>query len=326
MAAPAVRAQGGADAPYPDARPSKGVTVEWMPRPSLNVARGGLTGTTHAVTYAIGGFTSGFGAELDSMEELDPVRGRWRPVAPMPTARGNPAAAAVRRDVYVFGGFVRDKALDVVEVFDPRSGRWRTGRPLPAARGGAAAAAIGGRIYVVGGFDDADRATATVFSYDPRTDTWDTVHPMGTRRGLLKVADLNGHLYAIGGVDDSRTFLSTVERYDAGSDRWQPVAPLLTGRGNPGVAVAGRHVFVIGGAGPAGPLRTTERYDARADRWHELEPLLAVGRASLSAAVTTGGRGNDRGAFLVAFGGFEVDGGPPIASARVEALRVDTAG
>jgi hypothetical protein len=80
--------------------------------------------------------------------------------------------------------------------------------------------------------------------------------------------------------------------------------------------VAGRHIFVVGGAGSAGPLRTTERYDARADRWRVLEPLLAVGRVSLSAAVATG----DRRALLVAFGGFELDGGPPVASARVEAL------
>src|SRR5258708_2624935 len=76
-----------------------GTAVQWAPRPSLHVARGGLTGATQGETYAIVGFTTGFSAELDSVEELDPVDGQWRPVTPMPTARGNPAAAAARGEV-----------------------------------------------------------------------------------------------------------------------------------------------------------------------------------------------------------------------------------
>jgi N-acetylneuraminic acid mutarotase len=239
--------------------------------PSLNVARGGLIDATRGTTYAIGGFTTGFGAELDAVEELDPAHGRWRLVAPMPTARGNPAAAAARGKVYVFGGFVRDKTVDVVEVFDAQVGRWRTGRPLPGARGGAGAAAVGGR-------------------------------------------------------DDNQVDQSAVERYDPATDRWHTMAPLLTARGNPGVAVATRHLFVVGGASPGGPLRTTERYDVRADRWHTLDPLLPVGRASLSAAyVTDGDPGHGHRNLLIAFGGFTVAGGPPTASARVEALPVASA-
>ena len=288
-------------------------TERWQARPSLNVARGGLIGTTTGITYAIGGFTSGFGAELDSVERLDPASGHWRLIAPMPTARGNPAAATVRRDVYVLGGFVGDKTVDVVEILD--GARWRRGRPLPGARGGAAAAAIGDRLYVVGGFDAAGNATAAVSVYDVHDDAWHDAHPMRAPRGLLKAEVLDGHLHAIAGTVDVQVFQTTVERYDPAADRWHTVAALRTGRGNPGVAASGdRHIFVVGGASPDGPQRTTEVYDPRADRWRTLDPLLAVGRGSLSAAVDDD--------LLMAFGGFELTAGTPTASARVEAIRV----
>jgi N-acetylneuraminic acid mutarotase len=295
------------------------VDTSWVPRPPLNVARGGLTSATltntpdRGRTYAIGGFTTGFDTELDSVEVLDPERGRWHPIAPMRTARGNAAASVTRDGVFVFGGFARGKPLDVVEILDLASGRWRAGRPLPGVRGGAGAAAIGELSYVVGGFDADDRATGAVFAYDPHADTWRDCRPMRVKRGLLKVAALSGYLYAVGGAGDGRTFQAAVERYDPATDTWQATAPLSTGRGNPGVAVAGSHIVVVGGVGAGGALRTSERYDARTDRWHAMDPLLAAGRGSLAAAYVGGGR-------LVAFGGFEPTGGTPTASARVEAL------
>ncbi|GAA2656265.1 Kelch repeat-containing protein [Paractinoplanes durhamensis] len=288
-------------------------TERWQARPSLNVARGGLIGTTTGTTYAIGGFTSGFGTGLDSVERLDPAGGHWRLIAPMPTARGNPAAATVRGDVYVLGGYADDKILDVVEILD--GDRWRTGRPLPGARGGAAAAAIGDRLYVVGGFDATDNATTAVSVYDVHNDAWHDAHPMRTARGLLKAEVLDGHLYAIGGTVDVQVFQATVERYDPAADRWHTVAPLHTGRGNPGVAAdGGRRIFVVGGASANGPLRTTEVYEPHADRWRTLDPLLTVGRASFSAAVHDD--------LLVAFGGFELTADTPTASSRVEALHI----
>jgi N-acetylneuraminic acid mutarotase len=294
---------------------------QWQARPALNVPRGGLIGATADTTYAIGGSTSNFGAELASVERLDPVTGRWSLVTPMPTARGNPAAAAARGDVYVLGGFVNDKTVDIVEIFDPPSGQWRSGRPLPEARGGAGAAAIGDRIYVVGGFDAVDTRTAAVFVYDVSEDAWHGLRPMPTPRGLLKVAVLDGHLYAIGGADDNLVFQDAVERYDPATDTWRTAAPLQTPRGNPGVATSDRHIFVVGGATADGPSRTSEEYDPHPDRWRPLSPLLPVGRASLSATLLDGAHGHDH--TLVAFGGFERAGGPPIASARVEALSLN---
>src|SRR5678816_2194085 len=84
-----------------DRGPMEKTTVTWIRRSPLNVARGGLTdATVDGTVYAIGGFTSGFGAELDAVEVYDAARDRWRRVAPLPTARGCPAAATAHGHVY----------------------------------------------------------------------------------------------------------------------------------------------------------------------------------------------------------------------------------
>jgi N-acetylneuraminic acid mutarotase len=141
---------------------------------------------------------------------------------------------------------------------------------------------------------------------------------MPTRRGLLKLAVVGGQIYAIGGRDDNAVSQRVVERYDPATDTWHAAAPMGTGRGNPGIAVTGGKVYAVGGQGAGVALRTTERYDPAADRWETLPPLLAVGRSSLSADhVILGGRD-----LLIAFGGFEIVGGTPVASARVESLAI----
>ncbi|GAA0516802.1 hypothetical protein Ade02nite_85070 [Paractinoplanes deccanensis] len=285
----------------------------WVRRPPLTVARGGLIDAVLKVPYAIGGFTTDFAQEVGAVERLGRLGGPWTPVAPMPTARGNASATAAGERIYVLGGFVGGKTVDVVEVFE--DGIWHTGRPLPAARGAAAAATVDGRIYVAGGFDEDDSATDKVIAYEVSTDQWHSVRPMPSKRGLLKIAVHDGRLHAIGGRDDNAVSQRTAERYDPATDTWETIAPMATGRGNPGVTKAGRHVYAVGGQGAGVALRTTERYDPAADRWETLEPLLAVPRTSLSAATVAGST-------LVAFGGFELLGPTPVASARVESLHV----
>lgn len=295
--------------------------ASWSPRPSLNVARGGLADATlGTTTYAIGGFSSGFAADLDSVEARDLATGEWRLVAPMHHRRGNPAAVAAGGQIHVFGGFVEDDTLDVVEIFDPTTGRWHMGRPLPSVRGGPGTASVGDRIYVVGGFGAEGAASGTVDVYDTRLDAWSSGRPMPTRRGLLKLAQLGGRLYAIGGVDDSGTFQSKVEQYDPGANTWRTVAPMRAARGNPGALVFGNRILVVGGADRSGALRTSEVYDPEADEWQALDALLPVGRASLSAVHLVSTPQDEPE--VIAFGGFEGALSKATATRRVEALPI----
>jgi hypothetical protein len=134
-----------------------GRSSQWIARPPLRQARGGL-GVAKAgrQILAIGGFE---GDNVFDVVEARRVKGigRWRDLAPMPTARANLATAEVGGLVYAIGGIEAvgmDEFIDsnVVETFNPRSGRWATSLPLPQPRSGPGAAGLGGLLYVAGGF------------------------------------------------------------------------------------------------------------------------------------------------------------------------------
>jgi Kelch motif len=117
----------------------RAAAVKWIARPPLRQARGGL-GVAKAgrQILAIGGFevVDEVQAVFFDVVEARRVRGsgRWRDLAPLPTARGNLATAEVGGLVYAIGGLDDVNDLDVVETFDPRTGRWATSVPLPQPR------------------------------------------------------------------------------------------------------------------------------------------------------------------------------------------------
>ena len=295
----------------------------WRPGAPLNVARGGLAGAElGGDIYAAGGWTdTSFQAALADLERLpDSPGARWQRLPSMPTARGNPAGAALEGRVYVVGGYPPvGQAFDVVEAYDPGRNAWFSVARLPGPRGAAGAAAAGGRLYVAGGDDGTSTAVPleTMVSYDAATRSWRPEPPMPTARSLLKMVELGGDIYAIGGVADG-PFLATVERYDPQRRRWQPVAAMSTGRGNPGVTTAGNRIVVVGGAGgafgSAQPLTSSEIYAPRADRWQVLPAQLHPGRASLISALLPPDT-------ILAIAGFDA----AAATSRVDKLQIGPA-
>jgi N-acetylneuraminic acid mutarotase len=296
----------------------------WEPAAPLNTARAGQAGADlGGAVYVAGGWTdSTFQTALASVERLREPPGKWETLAPMPTGRGNPAGAALGGRLYVVGGYPPvGQAFDVVEVYDPAHDAWSPVTPLPSPRGSPGAAAAGSRLYVAGGDDGSENAVplSSIVSYDPQMGDWRQEPPMPTARSLLKMVELNGDIYAIGGVADG-PFLATVERFDPQQRMWQTVAAMSIGRGNPGVAAAGNTIVVVGGAGgalgAAHPLTSSEIYDPQTDRWQLLPAQLDPGRASLISAFRHPGS-------VLAIGGFPPGaGGPSVATARVDALRI----
>jgi N-acetylneuraminic acid mutarotase len=296
----------------------------WEPAAPLNVARGGLAGAAFGgAVYAAGGWTdTSFQTALADLERLPgTLGGSWHRLRSMPTARGNPCAAALGGRLYVIGGYPpAGQAFDAVEVYDPDRDAWTSATPLPGPRGAAGAAAAGQRLYVAGGDDGSDNAVPldSMVSYDPRTGHWQAEPPMPTARSLLKLVELGGEIYAIGGVADG-PFLAAVERYDPRQRRWRPVAPMSTGRGNPAVTTAGNRIVVTGGAGgalgSAQPLTSSEIYDARTDRWQAQPAQLDPGRASLIGAFLAPDT-------ILAIGGFPAAGPGVSATRRVDALQI----
>jgi hypothetical protein len=206
-----------------------GRSSQWIARPPLRQARGGLgVAKVGRQILAIGGFERV--GETDTVFDVVEARrvkgsGRWRDLAPMPTARANLATAEVGGLVYAIGGIGQaNDTLDIVETFDPRSGRWTTSLPLPQPRAAPGAAGLGGLLYVAGGevqlAADTFEVTNSVLVYDPKQNTWRSVAPMPTARLRLRLVASGRYLYAIGGQPDpAGPSLATVERYDPKSNR-----------------------------------------------------------------------------------------------------------
>jgi N-acetylneuraminic acid mutarotase len=317
------------DSASADALPAADVSTGWVKRPSLRLARGGLdTATVNGLILVVGGFQPpvGSGPAFDSVEARRVGgNGRWRPLAPMPTARANPAAAELDGMVYVVGGARIDGTfLDAVERFDPRTGMWAAAPRLPVPRLAAAAAGLKGKLYVAGGSvpqGAGDVPTASVIAFDPRTQNWTPVASMSTARYRLRMVAVDGYLYAIGGEDNTAETLSTVERYDPRSNTWTRVASMRETRSVFGATVvrhgSQRFVAAVAGLHTVGGistfLRSTEVYNLDTGRWQVLKAKLPQGKVSLVSATESDGD-------VLAIGGGITVNGQATATADVLAL------
>jgi hypothetical protein len=296
----------------PDVTGAKaGRSSQWIARPPLRQARGGLgVAKVDRQILAIGGFE---GDNIFDVVEARRVNGRgeWRDLAPLPTARANLATAEVGGLVYAIGGIPQADDTDVVETFNPRSGRWTTSLPLPQPRAFAGAAGLGGLLYVAGGevqlAANTFEVTNSVIVYDPKQNTWRSVAPMPTARLGLRLVALGRYLYAVGGAAPTGESLTTVERYDPTSNRWATMNPMVESRVLPCAVetkVGHRRVLVVVGGFEADARRTTEVFDPHTGRWTLLDVLLPFGRGTHDCATEADGTvlaiggGNGEGVFL----------------------------
>src|ERR1700692_4161153 len=178
----------------------------------------------HGKIYAFGGFvypTSGPAAwvPINNAWEYDPAADTWKALAPMPSKRGSPVAAAVGDKIYVIGGVnilpgATETALDfktpqasvgTVEEYDPATNTWRERSPMPTPRNHTTAAAVNGKIYVIGGrvgaaFIGLASDISVVEEYNPATDQWSGPRArMPIARSALGAAVHGGRIYVAGG-------------------------------------------------------------------------------------------------------------------------------
>ncbi|HEV8585664.1 MAG TPA: galactose oxidase [Methylomirabilota bacterium] len=224
-------------------------TNAWTARPPLPVP---LHHPAAAVVgdrlFVLGGYTGGRvrWEPVDSVWEWNAARGAWETRAPMPTARGALAVAALDGRLHALGGAQRDP-LNAHEVYDPAANTWRTANAMPTPRDHLAAVAFRGRVWALGG-----RASfwgdqyPNVEIYDPAADAWRTGAPLPRGRGGLAAAALADRVLVFGGEAPFRIF-EAAEMYEPATDRWIAMTPMPTPRHGIGAAVIGRRVFVPGG-------------------------------------------------------------------------------
>jgi N-acetylneuraminic acid mutarotase len=138
---------------------------------------------------------------LAAVERYDTAKKTWSTVAPLISARSDPAAYAHGGKIYVMGGC--DSAgnfLYDVDVYDPVTDTWSAApADMPTAR--AAFYAVGGSgdtIHAIGGYDGFSQLS-TNEAYDVAADAWSPDTPMPTARAEMGLASHGGKIYTVGG-------------------------------------------------------------------------------------------------------------------------------
>jgi N-acetylneuraminic acid mutarotase len=288
----------GADVPTVQVTdPATGLWSVAAPMPTARDSLAAVTGADGSI-YALGGyfFSSQTGLlELNTAEVYTPATDSWFPAAPMPTARGELAAAAGPDGrIYAIGGRGTDITtveVKTVEVYDPAANSWSTAAPMPTARIGlAAVAGQDGRIYAIGGYNTSGYL-GTVEVYDTVRDSWSTVAPMPSPRGnLAALLGPDGRIYAIGGYNNHGA-VTTVEAYDPRTNTWDTTIDGLPAARSFPAAVLGPDgsIYVLGGAGNnTGFVPTVQvlGYGSAATVLPPLHITVAMGNAQ-SAVVNT---------------------------------------
>ena len=225
--------------------------------------------------YVFGGFVpppSGPPAwvPIDNAWAYDPGADNWRALAPMPTRRGSPVAAAVGGKIYVIGGASTHpgsaeravhparphRALGTVEEYDPATNTWRTRSPMPTARNHAALGTVNGKIYVIGGrlgaaFIGVASNTDVVEEYDPATDQWGAIKArMPTARSAVAWGVHGGRIYVAGGEGQNDQFMAAfraVEGYEPATNRWTALPRMPAPRHGLAGGVLGTRLHLVSG-------------------------------------------------------------------------------
>jgi len=213
--------------------------------------------------------------------------GSWASLTPLPTARQEVAAAALRGQVWVIGGFsTTGEPLATVESYDPQSNTWTARAPLPEAVHHTAAVTIDQRLFVLGGYAGGRvrwEPTDNMWEWNDSRGAWEPRPPMPTPRGALAAAVLNGRIHALGGAQ--RDPLNAHEVYDPAANAWKAANAMPTARDHlAAVAFRGR-VWALGGRSSfmGTQYANVEIYDPAADAWRT-GPPLPRGRGGLAAA------------------------------------------
>lgn len=194
------------------------VTDKWRKRADMPTSRGWLsTSAVNGKIYAMGGMKieAGFGNNVPTVEEYDPITDKWLKKADMPAAIAGLSTNVVNGKIYVLGG----GKIGLVYEYDPLANKWTIKNGLwPTPRYYFSTSAVNGKIYVIGGANwvgDVSVPVSTVEEYDPMTDTWTKNADMPTARSGHSTSVVNGKIYVIGG-SNGRAPILTVEEYDPG--------------------------------------------------------------------------------------------------------------
>ena len=230
----------------------------------------------------------------------------WQRAAPLPDPRGEVAAAVVRGEIAVVGGFDRSGDNSArADTYSPARDAWRRLPDLPAPVDHAMAAASGRRLYVIGGYgrSRAPRRSAWILSLGGR---WRALPPLPAARAAGGAAVLHGRLYVVGGVGP-RGLARDTYVLDLRRRRWS-TRPGPTPRQHLAVTSAGGRLYALAGrtAGFDTNMTLFESLAPLERRWRRLPPVPAkrggTGAAAVGATIVSVGGEAPEGTIATVYG------------------------
>ncbi len=163
----------------------------------------------------------------------------------LPVAQHDAQAAAIGRQVYVFGGGSFSE-LDHVIGLNPSTGAVAQVGVLPRAQSDVAVAQLDGTAYVVGGYDGANWLN-TILAWRPGSAVHVAGHlPVGLRYSAVAAAD--GRLLIIGGSTPSQAS-DSVYSFDPATGLVRTIGRLPRPITHGSAATLGSSVYLVGGRG-----------------------------------------------------------------------------
>jgi N-acetylneuraminic acid mutarotase len=221
------------------------------------------------------------------MKLLTAVALTWLAATPLPEPRTEVAAAPLRGEIVVVGGFLASGGNSRrVDAYRPANDTWRRLPDLPVSVDHAAAASWHGRVVVVGGYGADRRPLRAAFLWDGAR--WSRLpRPPDARAAAAAAATADGRVWVVGGrrTDGLATRMLVL---DLKTLRWATEAGPQP-REHLAAAALGGRVYAIGGraAGYDTNVATTQSWDPRSRRWLRLPPVPHA-RGGTGAAAAAG--------------------------------------
>jgi DNA-binding CsgD family transcriptional regulator len=190
----------------------------------------------------------------------------WNHLAPIPSARSDPALVTYADQIYAIGGLNAQGVYGGLDRYDPQSDNWTTLSPKPLPVFNTQAAVINGLIYVPGGRISIEnlQPTKVLDIYDTNSGRWITGASLPIPLSAFGLVAYDGDLYVFGGWDGQK-YRNNVFVYDPTKDVWQERTPMPTARAFCGVAEAGGRIYVIGGINENQAVDVNEIYSPSRD-------------------------------------------------------------
>ncbi|EDQ86332.1 uncharacterized protein MONBRDRAFT_10923 [Monosiga brevicollis MX1] len=188
----------------------------------------------------------------------------WRPVPPLPQARGRLSAVTFQNALYVIGGMMGTDRPTAVFRFDGST--WTEAAPLSFPRLDAAAVVFQDEIYLIGGRNGSVLAVTEIFNGT----AWRPGPSTQVARYALTAVVFENSIYALGGHSGPNGVgvLALVEVLVG--QTWQTRTPLNTARYFLAAAVLGDGLYVMGGRNQV-DLASVERFNGTA--WQAAPPM-----------------------------------------------------